>query len=181
MSSNTKCIDEKNCYFDLCRLWDLDLKFAHELQKENIPKPFLVNTLPEWHPDHDSHTANRRRFYYPKRITIPPKFPIGSNYTKEKILEMPLYKVNFLDIDTIWKQPLFPLIQSESSESSSLFSSKYFSSLQTSPSRPNKCLSYQTLMSAAQRASISTLQTQPPSTEKLGWQFKDLRMYFNRR
>ncbi|OXA61380.1 Neuropilin-1 [Folsomia candida] len=170
-------------------LWDLDLKFAHELQKESVQLPFPVNTLPEWHPDHSSHASNRRRFFhYPRRPTIPPKFPSGSNFTAEKVLEMPLYETNFLDSSTIWNQPLFPIVQSESSESRSLLSSKYFSdTFQTdSPAKfRNKCLSYQTLMSSAvHRSSILPPQTQPSdrtTAGKPGWRFKDLRTYFNRR
>lgn len=178
VGSTTSFIERKATDLDIIlfspifhSLWDLDVKFVHELQRETFEAPFPVNSLPEWHPDHSSHAENRRRFYL-RRPTIPPRFPVGKNFSGDKVLEMPVYEYNFLDIDTIWRQPLFPIVLS-ASESSSFRSSKY----PTSSEQPNKCLSYQTLMNAA-GSSVSPLSQED---EKPSWNFKDLRAYFNRR
>jgi hypothetical protein len=151
---------------------------------ENIRTPIPVNSLPEWHPDHSSHFETRRKFIYPK-VTLPPKFPFGSNYSSEKVIEMPLYETNFLDKDTIWKQPLFHVVQSDRSESNYLLSWDETQPTLTSFPSDNKCLSYQTLMSASNSQTSGVPPTDRNSKkvdeEKPSWNFKDLRLYFNKR
>lgn len=146
--------------------------------KDNLKPPLHVNTLPEWHPDHSSHFETRRGFMYPK-VTLPPKYPFGVNFTSKKVIEMPLYEMRFLDKDTIWRQPLFPVVQSGRIETSSLYSLGSSGDLSDST-----CLSYQTLMRAS-RPSSSALPFPAKFMDKdrnrPKWQFKDIRPYFNRR
>lgn len=103
---------------DLCvdnRLWDLDIKFVHDLTNENLPHPVHINA-PPWHPSHISTYEGKQPFMYQQRkFTTPPVFPEdGLNFTGPRVIEMPPYHMSFLDKNTIWRQPLFHVGQSES-------------------------------------------------------------------
>jgi len=117
---------------------------------------------------------------------------------------MPPYQLKFLDKDTIWREPLFPIGQSESSVMSgdSYVPSKKMSSVgkrshhkeqlsnEQMPSTETntesgaydygepgsgECWSYQALSSTSATFTTDSSKIKPP------WHFKDLRAYFNQR
>ncbi|ODN04176.1 Cubilin [Orchesella cincta] len=185
-------------------LWDLDIKFVHDLINENLPHPVHVNA-PPWHPSHISHFEDKKRFQY-RRVTIPPVFnKDGLNFTATRVIEMPPYQLKFLDKDTIWREPLFSIGESESSimSSDSYVPNKNSGSgggvgkrsHHQEPPTPNEqvpstetntesgayddgvgeCWSYQALSSTSATFTTDSSKIKPP------WHFKDLRAYFNQR
>ncbi|CAL8102242.1 unnamed protein product [Orchesella dallaii] len=189
-------------------LWDLDIKFVHDLINENLPHPVHINA-PPWHSSHISHFADKQRFHYP-RVTIPPIFyKHGLNFTSSRVIEMPPYHLKFLDKDTIWREPLFSIGQSESSimSSNSYVPYKKVGNVGGSVGkrshhqqpRPNEQVpSTETntesgaydyddqqgngeCWSYEALSSTSATFTTDSSKIKPPWHFKDLRAYFNQR
>lgn len=153
----------------------MDVTFIHELLHSEHK---LINlNEPEW----------MRYFHllsqYPRFTTPSPiSSPDGLNFTSNKFLEMPFYDKQFLDKNTIWTQPLFPLKYLNFSSQSG--DNNYF---------PH-CLSYEALLKRGQIESTTTgkskearwkaIQRRKQDNErkrKPSWQYTDLRAVFNQR
>lgn len=87
----------------------------HDLTNDNLPYPVHVDA-PSWHPSHISMYEGKLPFLqHPRRVTTPPFFPDGGlNFTNTRVIEMPPYQRDFLDKNTIWREPLFQIGATES-------------------------------------------------------------------
>lgn len=178
----------------------------HDLTNENLPHPIPMDA-PPWHPSHISTHQGKAPFMSrPRKVTTPPIFPSnGLNFTSSRVIEMPPYQMDFLDKNTIWREPLFSVGPTQSSilsggsptptapstskkewvshqlpssrESRSESISAYFDmNNDLSSTKANaECWSYHAL------SSTSATYTTDPNKVKPPWHFKDLRAYFNQR
>ncbi|CAG7824477.1 unnamed protein product [Allacma fusca] len=152
-------------------LWDIDLKFAHDFLEypDENPKTLLTSHLnsPDWFTMHSPDAFRKYRYHNRKLMYQVNTHPTGLNFTSDRLIEMPPYETDFLDKDTIWTQPLFSVVSSESDLSSSI-------------STP--CLSYEFLSRSSDTPLNKATRTQPASSyPKPDWQYKDLRSVFNQR
>lgn len=194
------------------RLWDLDIKFVHDLTNENLPRPIHVNA-PSWHPSHISTYEGKQPFLsfrqHYNKFTTPPVFPAedGFNFTESRVIEMPPYHMNFLDKDTIWREPLFHVKSSVNDRQPILPTLSYKVTPKSFPttstetggirsSSPGFKSSRESRSESSYYfnggyggecwsyqalSSTSSSFTTDSSRLKPPWHFKDLRSYFNQR
>ena len=166
----------------------MDPKFSHDLHKR--PRTHELSNLntPEWAKYYSGNLPNSRV----RRYTTPNPIPSGINISVERVIEMPPYDKNFLDKDTVWSTPLFPVIVDES-ESPERGNGNGGSSVRVRNTRFGgagsgsevisfpPCLSYESLLESGQGPAESRRWPTKDNIVKPQWHYKDLRPVFNQR
>ena len=154
-------------------LRDIDLKFAQDFmgQQTEDGSVSMANqhlNSPDWFAPPPPASAKKYGYLYVRKYKF--NGPPGLNFTSRRPMEIPEYEGGFVDRDTVWREPLFPIVSSQNELSSSTFSPP--------------CLSYEYLSSSSTahvprgqkyRAGITDFPKGP------NWQYKDLRGVFNQR
>jgi len=174
----------------------MDIQFTHDLNhpKSSINRhDFSSLNTPEW--------ATRRRVVNSRgrRYTTPNPVEHGLKFTSQRVLEMPPYDQDdkILDKDTVWTQPLFPLVLDENDISQRRLGGGGSVSAMSGRSRGNvklktgglsssyatsdpvPCFSYDTLGESQDGfVGIGKGRRKWPRPE---WHYKDLRPVFNPR
>jgi len=162
----------------------MDPKFTHDLHERPPGNVLSSLNAPEW-----AKVTYEQDYAIPshrvRRYTTPNPLPSGINISVERIIQMPPRNdQNYVDKDTLWKTPLFPVITEESQASSSgstgnsgrTRTTRFGGAGSGSDSYP-QCLSYEALMLEAG----SEHRRVKEQVSKPHWDYKDLRPVFNQR
>jgi hypothetical protein len=154
----------------------MDPEFSHALHKPPRGQELAHINTPDWAKTHPSHLSGTRV----RRYTTAQ--PSGINSSYERIIELPpTYEQNDLDKESIWTQPLFPLMPvgedaggGGGRSRSTRFGGGVGGSREELSFPP--CYSYEALLESRSRRRTKDKPSKPPQ-----WHYKDLRPVFNER